>query len=360
MRILMAVISYRYLTGAEMYCYELASELTRRGHTVAITSGRVGGEITARTLDRGISVYPFEECPPDWAPDVLHVQELVPSSFAVAMYPRVPAVATVHSEFDCERPFLSERIWRYICVRSSVQTVVTDRYGVAPERTVVIHNGVDAARFARLRGSAAARPSNQRRVLFVGTIDALRRRAIQDMIARGAREGFRVRVVGDRLADYLDAPPAHVEVYPATWDVDQHVAEASETAGVLLGRTTIEGWLAGLPGWIYDIDLEGSVKSVESLVPPADLSVYDISTVASSIMELYEGAMSSGYMKDLSVSVASLGVASAVSIAELARLTADMANLRAKIAALRGKYSRYVRIAEAVRQLPHAMKRYFS
>ncbi len=248
MRILLAVIRYRFLTGAEMYCFELASELTRRGHTVAITSGLVGGEITGRTLDRGIAVYRLEECPPDWAPDVLHVQELVPSTFALAMYARVPAVASVHSEVPGERPFVSERIWRYICVRPSVQAVVTERYGVAPERTVVIYNGVDVARFSGLRGAATALPSNEQRVLFVGTIDPLRRRAIQDLIAKGAREGFRVRVVGDRHADYLDAPPPHVEVFPATWDVEQHLAEASATAGVLLGRTTIEGWLAGLSG----------------------------------------------------------------------------------------------------------------
>lgn len=359
MRILIAVISYRFLTGAEMYCFELASEFTRRGHTVAITSGRVGGEITARTLDRGISVYSFEECPPDWAPDVLHVQELVPSSFAAAMYPRVPAVASVHSEFDCERPFLSERIWRYICIRPSVQAVVTDRYGVAPERTVVVRNGVDVARFARLTGSAAAIPPNERRVLFVGTIDSLRRRAIQDMIARGAREGFRVRVVGDKHADYLDAPPAHVEVYSATWDIDQHLATATATAGILLGRTTIEGWFAGLPGWIYDIDVDGSIKSLDSFAPPADLSVFDISTVASSIMELYEGARASEYMKDIGVSVDSLGAASAASIAELARVSADVADIHARIARLRARYSRYVRIAEVVRKLSRDMLRYF-
>jgi hypothetical protein len=360
MRILMAVTSYRFLTGAEMYCYELASEFRRRGHTVAITSGRVGGEITDRTLERGIPVYRFEECPPEWSPDVLHVQELAPSSFALAMYPRVPAVATVHSEFDCERPFLAARIWRYICIRPSVQTVVTDQYGVSPERTIVIYNGVDAARFARLKGEAAAIRPKERRVLFVGAIDSLRRHAIQDVIAKGAREGFRVRVVGDKHADYLDAPPAHVEVYPATWDVDRHLAEASATAGILLGRTTIEGWFAGLPAWIYDIDLDGSIRSLESLAPPADLSMFDVSIVADSIMDLYSRAISSGYMKDLSISIDSLGAATASSMAELARVSADMANLRSKIAGLRVKYGRYMRIAEAVRQLPRGVKRYFN
>jgi glycosyltransferase involved in cell wall biosynthesis len=336
----------------------LASELTRRGHTVAIASGRVGGELAARTLDRGISVYPFEECPPDWAPDILHVQELVPSCFAAAMYCRAPAVASVHSEWDCERPFLSERIWRYICIRPSVQHAIIDRDRVAPERTVVIRNGFDVPRFAVLRDSAAARPPDEQRVLFVGTIDPLRQRAIQDMIARGAREGFRVRVVGDKHADYLDEPQTHVEVYPSTWDVERHLAEASATAGILLGRTTVEGWLAGLPGWIYDIDLDGSVKSLELFAPPADLSMFGIATVTDSIMELYEGAISSGYMRDPSVSIDSLGVASALSISELVKVGNDLADLRANVAALRAKmavlravYVGFRRMNEALRKL---------
>jgi glycosyltransferase involved in cell wall biosynthesis len=347
-----------------MYCYELASELSKRGHTVAITSNRVGGEITARTRDRGIAVYPLEECRSDWAPDVLHVQELVPSCFAASMYPRVPAVASVHSEFDCERPFLSERIWRYICVRPSVQAVLTDHYGVAPERTVVIHNGFDVARFAQLRDSTHAVSEKEKRVLFVGTVDPVRKRAIQDIIARGAREGFRVRVVGEKYDDYLDSPPTHVEVYPATWDVERHLAEASATAGILLGRTTIEGWLAGLPGWIYDIELDGSIKSRELFAPPRDLSLFDISTVADHIIQLYSGAISSGYIKDLSVSIDSLGVASALSTAELARVSNDLANLWAEISAVRAKtvglraiYRGYLRVAEAVRKLRRGMMR---
>jgi hypothetical protein len=46
-------------------------------------------------------------------------------------------------------------------------------------------------------------------------------------------------------------------------------------------------------------------------------------------------------------------------ILELARVSVDLANLRAKIAALRTKYSRYLRLAESVRELRRGMKRYF-
>ncbi len=56
-------------------------------------------------------------------------------------------------------------------------------------------------------------------------------------------------------------------------------------------------------------------------------------------------------MRDLRVSVDSLGVASAVSIAELANVSADIANLRAKTVGLRARYYRYVQAAEAIRNL---------
>ena len=45
MKILLPVISYYYLTGAELYVFELASELIRRGHEVTVVAMRIGGAL---------------------------------------------------------------------------------------------------------------------------------------------------------------------------------------------------------------------------------------------------------------------------------------------------------------------------
>lgn len=347
MRVLLALIRFAELTGAELYCHDLAVELTRRGNAVAIVAPETGGEIARRARDAGVEVFSFEDCPPGWHPDVLHVQELVPAAFALALYPRAAVVATVHSEFAYERPFVSDRVWRYVCVRPSVEAHVRLHYGVPADRTLVIGNGIDADRFRRVAPRAGA-PPRRRRVLFVGSVDHLRRGALEDLIARGARDGFRVRVVGERREDYLDRSPAHVELVPPTWHVERHLAEADETAGVLFGRTTVESWFAGLPAWVYDIDRDGSVRSRDRLEPPADLSEFEIGTVTDRLWDVYREAVSAVRADDLGPAVDSLGLAAAVNAAELVRMRRELADVRGEMNAWRRRFAGVAHLAERV------------
>ena len=48
-----------------------------------------------------------------------------------------------------------------------------------------------------------------------------------------------------------------------TPEIEKFVKECDETAGILLGRTTIEGWMCGKPSWIYKVDSGGFILSKE-------------------------------------------------------------------------------------------------
>jgi glycosyltransferase involved in cell wall biosynthesis len=347
MRVLISVGSYAYLTGSELYCYGLACELRARGHDVAITAGRVGNEIAQRSRDSGIAVFSFTECPSTWAPDILHVNQLLPACFALATFPHVPAVATIHSEFDNERPLVTDSIRKYICVRESIRALASDRYGIMSDRTVVIPNGIDAARFASVRTEDDAGTDLVKRVLFVGTVDGLRRESLMHLIAKAGDDGWRVRVVGDKHAGYLDRPPPHVEMYPATWEIERHLADATATAGVLLGRTTIEGWFAGLPGWIYDIGPEGSIKSVELFAPPPDLARYDIANVASRVLVQYEDALAAGAPSNAE-QMQALGLITAVGFARISEVEAQVGEVRGQAETMYRRYATVARLAKRV------------
>src|SRR3954471_13527754 len=104
MRILIPVVSFKFLTGAELYVYELSRCLQARGHDVTVASGRIGGEITQRATRNGVKVIHFDEADATDAYDVLHVQEHFPTVWALTMYPDTPAIATVHSQWPCEDP----------------------------------------------------------------------------------------------------------------------------------------------------------------------------------------------------------------------------------------------------------------
>ena len=60
------------------------------------------------------------------------------------------------------------------------------------------------------------------------------------------------------------------------------------TAGILLGRTTIEGWLCGKPGLIYDIDESGEIKSKKLHNPPEDINKFSSKIIVDEIISKYE------------------------------------------------------------------------
>jgi hypothetical protein len=59
------------------------------------------------------------------------------------------------------------------------------------------------------------------------------------------------------------------------------------TIGCLLGRTTIEGWACNKAGYIYDIDLQGGIKSVVLEKPPADMTIFSKENVVNQLEVIY-------------------------------------------------------------------------
>jgi hypothetical protein len=95
--------------------------------------------------------------------------------------------------------------------------------------------------------------------------------------------------VGENKSNYLDELliNTHVKYYPATNKVESYVKNCSETSGILLGRTTIEGWLCGKPGWIYNIDDSGNILNKRRFDIPDDISKFNSNEVAKKIKEEY-------------------------------------------------------------------------
>jgi hypothetical protein len=79
----------------------------------------------------------------------------------------------------------------------------------------------------------------------------------------------------------------HVKHFKPGWNVEKLINECSETAGIQLGRTTIESWLCGKPSWIYKVNSLGNIQSKEKFEPPVDLEKYYSNNVAKAIKEKY-------------------------------------------------------------------------
>ncbi|MFA5844419.1 MAG: glycosyltransferase [Coriobacteriia bacterium] len=289
LHVLFTLLNFRFLTGSELYVYELCRELRERGHRVTVIS-QTGGVVDARARQLGVEVYDVQSAPyRSLRPDILHVSQFQPAEIALKMFPSVPAVATVHSQYDIETPLVDDRIERYICIRPEIMEHIVSDHQIAPERCAVVYNPIDFTRFRPVE----MEPHARRRTVFVGTIDPLRQNTILNLVERSTAEDFDLRIVGQRHADYLDnVDLPHVTVEAPVWDIERYIYDATETAGVLLGRTTIEGWACGKPGWIYEVDEAGEILGYELHQPPKDMSRFDSRLVADTMERIYREAIS--------------------------------------------------------------------
>ncbi len=96
-------------------------------------------------------------------------------------------------------------------------------------------------------------------------------------------------LVGENKSNYLEdlLKSEHVKHYDATNKVENFVKNCSETAGILLGRTTIEGWMCGKPGWIYNVDESGYILNKEKFDIPKDINKFNSLEVSKKIKEEY-------------------------------------------------------------------------
>jgi hypothetical protein len=124
----------------------------------------------------------------------------------------------------------------------------------------------------------------------VGTIDYLRRETIMDLIEYTQENGLELWIVGEDKSNYLPTilTNPHVKHFGATWNVEPYIQKCRETAGIQLGRTTIEGWMCGKPSWIYKVDSGGFILSKEKFDPPTDISKYFSQNVVKQIKTEYE------------------------------------------------------------------------
>ena len=117
----------------------------------------------------------------------------------------------------------------------------------------------------------------------------MRENTIKDLVKYSKEINKELWLVGDNKSNYLNEllQNDHVKYFNSTNKVETFVKNCFETAGILLGRTTIEGWMCGKSGWIYDIDSYGNINDKNRFDVPDDLIKFDYMEVAKKIKEEY-------------------------------------------------------------------------
>jgi glycosyltransferase involved in cell wall biosynthesis len=311
LKILLSCISFRNFTGSELYVYELAKSLIKLNCSVTILS-QVGGPLTDMAKKLGIKCVSFENAPGfklgdgQWGTmtpegfkpstpnmlyrmsevdfDIIHFQHKPVAERILSMYPEIDKICSIHSEvISLEDPVKDNSIKKYIAIRPEIKEHIINNFKIPEEMIEVIYNPIYNEKFQ------PKKISSENYVLFVGTIDYLRKETILDLIEYTRELGKELWLVGDNNGNYLEnlLLESHVKHFPSTWNIEDFISKSDETAGIQLGRTTIEGWMCGKSSWIYKVDSGGFILSKEKFEPPLDIEKYHTLNVAKQIKEEY-------------------------------------------------------------------------
>ena len=282
----MACLSYESLTGSELYVYELSRKLKELGCEVTIMSPKIGSPLLNLTRMQGIEVIQ-PQATKGMSFDIIHCQHVPVVEMLCRVFPDTPKVCTIHSEIiSLEKPVLHQSIKKYISIRPSITRVLRE-LSVKGTDIAEICNPINEERFSR--EGTEKRPY----ALFVGTLDYLRKETVYDLMHDTKTKQIKLILIGSDIAGYAHdlKKNDHVIHQNPYFNIETHVKKCLYTAGIMLGRTTIEGWMCGKAGWIYNVNDAGKILAKNYVEPPLDLEKYYSSKVAQQVFDLYESVL---------------------------------------------------------------------
>jgi glycosyltransferase involved in cell wall biosynthesis len=285
MKILVGCLLFGSFTGSEMYVYELSKKLIKLGCDVTVTSPNLGSKLVNLANANGIKVVHLNDLRKEDKFDVIHCQHYPIVEYLCNVYPDTKKVCSIHSEvINLENPYKHKSIRKYVAIRPEIQNHIIKNFNIDKNIIDVIYNPIDEDRFK----SKDVKQYNA--TLFVGTVDYLRKNTLFDLADYTKSNGKLLWIVGDNKDNYLNQLLSYENVKHSSSveTVEEYFQRCSETAGILLGRTTIEGWLCGKSGWIYDVDSQGNIKQKTYHNPPSDVEKFHSINVAKKIKEIYE------------------------------------------------------------------------
>lgn len=313
LRVLLCCQFFTNYTGSEVSNYELAKELVLQGCEVTVISTIVGDPILRKANNAGIKIYQLPNAPnyrmnehnhlqfikTEQEFDIIHINHKPIGTEILKMYPNTPAVMHVRSEVipTFEEPIINPQIKRYISIRDSIREYIKT-FGVSDEAIVDIDNPFDYKRFnsdyLHINNKDTeytrmdAKNTRKQNILFVGTLDHLRKNILLDLKQTTKENNQELWIIGADNGGYInEILDDHVIYHGTQSNVEQFIKKCDFTAGIFKGRTTIEGYLCGKPGWIYKVDKLGNIIEKEFNEVPNDLIKYRSDISAKKVITLY-------------------------------------------------------------------------
>lgn len=304
-KLLVGCLNFQGLTGSELSTLETVKGLSKTCD-VSVISGTLSNKFKQICKTHGIKTYLMSEppgykmgdgkwgfnTPEGFKPtkpnilysigevkfDVIHANHTPITDQLLKLYPDVPVVNIVRSEvIDLENPVIHHNIKKYIAIRPSIKDYLIEGFDIPEDKIEVVYNTFDDKRF---KVNNLPSGTDKKVTLFVGSMDYLRKNVIEDLIEKCKNEDKELWLVGrdsEGWATQLAQKNSHVRYFPPTEKIEDFYYRCDETAGIFLGRTTIEGFLCGKPAIIYKVNKGGDIIDWEYQDVPEDLTIFSLS-----------------------------------------------------------------------------------
>jgi len=302
LKVLICCQFFQNYTGSEVSNYELAKELTKAGCDVTVISTMTGAPITNKAVKAGVKVYNISK-PPNYVLntenqmqyirnemdfDIIHINHKPIGEMILKMYPNTPAVMHVRSEVipKFEEPIINSAIKKYISIRDSITEYIKS-FGIKQEMITLIDNPFDYERF---NTNYEQQKNKKEIILFIGTLDYSRNNILNDLALMTKDNNQKLCIIGADNGKYAHdfEKQKHIMYFGIQSKVEDYIKKCDYTAGIFKGRTTIEGFLCGKPGWIYKVDKAGNITDKVFTQVPNDVKKYRSDVSALNVLKLYK------------------------------------------------------------------------
>jgi glycosyltransferase involved in cell wall biosynthesis len=283
MKILLGCLNANGLGGSELYHYELARELDALGHDVTLfTLREIDWMDEVRLKLQHVRQLDTTNLDITENYDIIVASQPQVNLFMLEQFKNIPIISIIHSEIRSEDPILDSRISHYVAIRKPIADMLINEYNIPSSKVSLIYNPIDRTRFNSNETSKLERYSG----IFVGEVlDPIRFQAVQHLVQQCIENDWDLYLMSESRYNFNHPNIKYVD---KRWDTENIVQMMHFTAGILLGRTTLEGWCCDIPGYMYIIDIHGNIQSIEGAAPDYIKEKCDSKYVAQQHEQLYK------------------------------------------------------------------------
>lgn len=288
MRVLVGCLNANGLGGSEMYHYELVRELHRKGVDVTFFTLRnidYNDQVREKLKQIGIEQVDTSTLDLHSSFDIIVASQPQVNVYLLEQFKEVPIISIIHSEIRSETPIIHPNIKHYIVIRESIRNLLVSEYNVPEESISLIYNPIDKSRYSKDSVEKFDRTTG---IFIGGATDDIRFDTVCHMVQHCIEHDWDLYIMSSVNQRY-NFNNKNIKYVDPCWDNEKLVKKMDFTAGILLGRTTLEGLHCGVPGYVYSINTSGNINNIELIYPDTPLVYLSDSTyVVNEHIELYK------------------------------------------------------------------------